>query len=438
MHIKKGCVTIKDSEVYGRKDRAKMSSQDWERFGEEIRDTVQDAVENQNYERLNQMISDTVNRAVNTVAKGVSNATQTKYRGYKTYTVEYEHSREGDNTKRKVSGIQYTNQKQETRPATVTFETKAPSSVGPILCTSLGYTFGFVMLILFIVFFVVGNVVTAGVSAGFHVGAVFFGALSAGCITLGAWGTKGLLRIKRFKEYVKAIGKKEYCNISELAARVRKSDKFVLKDVEGMVKNRWFCHGHLDKQKTCLMVTDQIYTQYCQLEQQKMLEQKEAEQKALLQKEQQKAQNSLSPEVQKVLHQGDEYIQKIRACNDAISGEEISEKIRRIEMLVDRIFDRVEQNPKSVSDIRKLMDYYLPTTVKLLDAYAEMDAQPAGGENIQSSKMEIEATLDTLNIAFEKLLDSLFQETAWDVSSDISVLNTMLAQEGLKEDGLKK
>ena len=82
------------------------------------------------------------------------------------------------------------------------------------------------------------------------------------------------------------------------------------------------------------------------------------------------------------------------------------------------------------------MDYYLPTTVKLLEAYAQMDAQPVGGENIQTAKKEIEDTLDTLNTAFEKLLDSLFQETAWDISSDISVLNTLLAQEGLKEDGL--
>ena len=83
------------------------------------------------------------------------------------------------------------------------------------------------------------------------------------------------------------------------------------------------------------------------------------------------------------------------------------------------------------------MDYYLPTTVKLLEAYAQMDAQPAGGENIQTAKREIEATIDTLNVAFEKLLDDLFLDTAWDISSDISVLNTMLAQEGLKEDGLK-
>ena len=77
-------------------------------------------------------------------------------------------------------------------------------------------------------------------------------------------------------------------------------------------------------------------------------------------------------------------------------------------------------------------------TVKLLTAYAEMDAQPVQGETIQKSKREIEDTLDTLNLAFEKLLDSVFKEIALDVSSDISVLNTLLAREGLAEDELTK
>ena len=70
-------------------------------------------------------------------------------------------------------------------------------------------------------------------------------------------------------------------------------------------------------------------------------------------------------------------------------------------------------------------------TVKLLGAYADMDSQPVQGENIRTAKKEIEDTLDTLNIAFEKLLDSIFQDTALDVSTDISVLQTLLAQEGL-------
>ena len=144
------------------------------------------------------------------------------------------------------------------------------------------------------------------------------------------------------------------------------------------------------------------------------------------------------PLVQKIVQAGDEYVRRIKAANDAIPGEVISAKISRMELLVDRIFDRVEQNPDSVNDMRRMMDYYLPTTMKLLEAYKELDAQPVQGENIISSKKEIEDTIDTLNLAFEKLLDSLFQDTAWDVSSDISVLHTMLAQEGLTEDGLKK
>ncbi|MBQ2919632.1 MAG: 5-bromo-4-chloroindolyl phosphate hydrolysis family protein [Oscillospiraceae bacterium] len=116
----------------------------------------------------------------------------------------------------------------------------------------------------------------------------------------------------------------------------------------------------------------------------------------------------------------------------------MSGKIDRIEQVVRRIFDRVKTHPEVIPDLKKLMDYYLPMTVKLLTAYADMDAQPVQGEHIQSSKREIEATLDTLTAAYEKLLDELFQETALDISSDISVLNAMLAREGLTEDELTK
>ena len=78
-----------------------------------------------------------------------------------------------------------------------------------------------------------------------------------------------------------------------------------------------------------------------------------------------------------------------------------------------------------------------PMTVKLLDAYEKLDAQPIQGPNIVSSKQEIEKTMDTLNSAFEKILDDFYQDTAWDISSDISVLNTVLAQEGLKDSDFK-
>lgn len=109
-----------------------------------------------------------------------------------------------------------------------------------------------------------------------------------------------------------------------------------------------------------------------------------------------------------------------------------------MEQIVHLIFQRAEEHPEVIPDLKKLMDYYLPMTVKLLDAYEDMDKQTIQGETIQSSKKEIENTLDTLNEAFAKLLDSIFQDTAWDVSSDISVLHTMLAQEGLTGNEFEK
>ena len=182
---------------------------------------------------------------------------------------------------------------------------------------------------------------------------------------------------------------------------------------------------------------DQVFPwvlEYYAKDDEKEIAEKEQEEKKAKEAEE----GQLPEECRALIAEGQRYVAHIRECNDAIPGEEISAKISRMEMLVDRIFDRVEENPQSVSDIRKLMEYYLPTTIKLLEAYEQLDRQPVDGENIQTAKREIEATLDTLNTAFEKLLDDLFQDTMWDVSSDISVLNTMLAQEGLKEDGMKK
>ena len=233
----------------------------------------------------------------------------------------------------------------------------------------------------------------------------------------------------------------EICDVKELAQKTGRSAKAVAKDLRKMIKKGWFRQGHLDEQGTCLMVSDDAYRQYTGLmdRMRREKEEKEAAEsraKAAADKAR-RDYEKLSPEVQKIVDAGDEYVRKIREANDAIPGEAISAKISRMEMLVDRIFDRVEENPDSISDIRRLMEYYLPTTIKLLDAYEDLDAQPVQGENIISAKNEIEKTLDTLNTAFEKLLDDLFQDTAWDLSSDISVLNTMLAQEGLTEDGLK-
>ena len=131
-----------------------------------------------------------------------------------------------------------------------------------------------------------------------------------------------------------------------------------------------------------------------------------------------------------MLEEGQNYIRMIRLCNDEIPGEEMSEKLDKLELLVTRIFDRVEKEPELAADLHKMLNYYLPTTQKLLEAYRDLDRQNLELCNISGTKKEIEDTVDTINQAFEKFLDELFREKAWDIQTDISVLHTMLKQDG--------
>lgn len=137
-----------------------------------------------------------------------------------------------------------------------------------------------------------------------------------------------------------------------------------------------------------------------------------------------------------VLSSSEDYLRKIHEANDALPGKIISQKLARLELVITRILEEVKKQPKKASELQKFMNYYLPTTWKLINAYLEFESQPLQTENIVNTKNEIEGTLDTINDAFEKLLDDLFQSQAWDISSDISVLQTMLAQEGLTKTDL--
>ena len=276
-----------------------------------------------------------------------------------------------------------------------------------------------------------------GLGGAMSVLSVFSAALLGGGVWLLTSGIRSIGRVGRFEKYLKALGSKTHCELNQLARMVGKSPKFVRKELKGMIEDGMFLEGHLDEEETSLITSDDSYVHYLEVRQKQAVQR---QQEVVETKKQQDAaeEQKRDARVQEVLDRGNAFIRDIRACNDAIPGQEISDKISRMETLVRKIFDRVEEHPEVVPELKKLMDYYLPMTVKLLKAYADMDAQPVQGENIQNSKREIEATLDTLNTAFEKLLDSIFKTTALDVSSDISVLNTLLAQEGLTDDELAR
>ena len=152
-------------------------------------------------------------------------------------------------------------------------------------------------------------------------------------LTLFCKGNSSLAFIKRFQKYARMLGDRSYYELKELAQRTGKSLGFVRKDIRKMLEWGMFPEGRMDDQESCLIVTNEAYKLY-QEARQRCLEQERIEAAAPKEEEP-------PSEVQKILDEGKGYLEKIRACNERIPGVEISEKISRIELLVQTIFERV-------------------------------------------------------------------------------------------------
>ena len=149
------------------------------------------------------------------------------------------------------------------------------------------------------------------------------------------------------------------------------------------------------------------------------------------------SQSSANPELDKMLRDGLEAVAEMKRLNDSIAAPGISADISRLEQVSGRIFQAVREDPAKLPQIRRFMDYYLPTTLKLLNAYDRMSAAGVSGENIDASLSKIEAMMHTVVRAFEKQLDSLYGSDALDISTDISVLESMMEREGLTGQELR-
>ena len=140
----------------------------------------------------------------------------------------------------------------------------------------------------------------------------------------------------------------------------------------------------------------------------------------------------------KMIADGQLAMKEMRRLDDNIKDEVISGQIRKLEELSGKIFEQVKLKPEKLPQIRKFMDYYLPTTLKLLNAYDRMGAQGVSGGNISATMERVENIMGTIVTAFEKQLDALFGAEALDISTDITVLENMMAREGLAEDAVHR
>ncbi len=252
-------------------------------------------------------------------------------------------------------------------------------------------------------------------------------------------GVKRLILGGRLKSFRRIFGDREVCSIKELSERMQLSPAKTIDVARKLIGRGYLPQGRLDDDGTCLMVTNDSYNLYLQAK--SSYEQRQRENGAI-QNAKERAGIGSSPSALPVKARAfidtvNTYLEEIAALNVAIDDVGLSEQIVHIEKTVGKITERVKSDPSlldSVSGLDRLDDYYLPQTIKLLTAYEELEEQPVQGENIMSSRKEIENTLNVLSAAYEKLLDVTFEDLSMDVSSDITVLHAILSQEGLTEN----
>ncbi|MQN01628.1 MAG: hypothetical protein FRC54_06870 [bacterium LCO1.1] len=235
---------------------------------------------------------------------------------------------------------------------------------------------------------------------------------------------------KVFLKYKDIVGRDEYITIDELMIRTRESREQVLSDIRDLMSNGFLPGAVLDEDETVLILSENAYRYYVNYEREHASEKaaKKAEEA-----EEAAASENLSEEAKKVIEQGEQYIEDFHHLNEIIPDQSMSEKLDKLENITKRIFSAVKKKPETAPHLRKLLDYYLPTTKKLVQTYASAQNQP-DTENISQMKSEIESSLDLINAACEKILDQMFMDDAWDVSSDVDVMKQMMKQDGLVDD----
>ena len=226
-------------------------------------------------------------------------------------------------------------------------------------------------------------------------------------------------QVKRFRRYLAMIAGKKTISVSALANATNLSPARVRDDLLSMLDSKVLPQGFLDYGNDRLILSGEgLRDEPVQAPKQAEQQKKQAEQPAPPKQ---------SPE--------DAILAEIREVNDMVNNPRLSAQIDRIGIITGKILDYQRSHPERAPQLHSFLSYYLPTTLKILRAYGELERQEIAGENITAAMKRIEGMMDKVVDGFEKQLDQLFQGDAMDITADVEVLERMLAKDGLSDAG---
>ena len=223
-----------------------------------------------------------------------------------------------------------------------------------------------------------------------------------GCLWAGLRKRK---QLRRFRNYLAMVGRQPSVSVSALSSAIGRSPSQVRDDLADMLDAGLFPQGFLDYGGDRLVLTGDGIAEAPRPE--RAAPPPEADENAIL--------------------------AEIRAINDAIDNEKLSAQIDRVGVITARILDYQKSHPEKEAELHSFLNYYLPTTLKILRTYAQLEDQEVSGQNITAAMERIENMMDKAVDGFEKQLDRLFQGDAMDITADVEVLERMLAKDGLSD-----
>lgn len=262
-----------------------------------------------------------------------------------------------------------------------------------------------------------------------------FGALAAalavlGPMTFGAWWMyyKGQKLNKARVDYravAMTLSNNARTNLDEVALALNRPKKQAIKTLRYMIEQGFFHHAYIDEPQNMFVVGKDNIAEY-----------REQDRVQRHRQEQIDLARSMPGSPEAIRIEGEGFVMQIRKANDMIADEVVSDKLYQLEQISSNIFRRVSEAPQRLPEIRRYMNYYLPTTVKLVQAYAEAESHAVQGQHIEATKQQIRDSLDLINGAFAKLLDQLYARDAMTIGSEITAMEQMLRGDGLAGDDI--
>ena len=224
--------------------------------------------------------------------------------------------------------------------------------------------------------------------------------------------------ISRFKAYLASLDHNGYAEISSMANSIGRPESSVVKDLENMIDKKYFYQGHLVENNTIFLVNDELYSYY------------KAGQESRRKRDIEQEKFESNKELNHFLESCRDNRNEIEVLQRSLSDTGMVEKCSEISYLIGSLEDLVSKNPDKLDRLDRFSSYYMPITTKLLGSYKDLENKPKTDTSLKAMD-EISTTMDTIIGAYKRLLDQLIQTDNIDIRSDISVLKTMLAQDGL-------